>query len=185
MFRGASLNTQPIPDDPPTEPQGTLLPWSWPTGARMLLAVLALAVGLGLMRASWDVCSSSEPITVAPKLVLDANTAPPQILAALPHIGPALANRLVEARNARPFASLNDLGDRVRGVGPVTLARIAPYLHFETAFGSLTKPLAGVDDVPLSVKPKSSRNRTTRTKRPATGMIPQRLTAMTPSSQPQ
>ena len=181
MFRGASLNTQPIPDDPPTERRTLVVPWCWPAGARVLLAVLALAVGLGLMRASRDV-PSSPPTGLAPQLALDVNTAPPRVLAALPHVGPALTSRLVEARNQRPFTSLEDIGDRVRGVGPVTLARLAPYLHFEPKPSS---PAEHADGVPLAVKSKASRRKTTRTKRPATATIPPRLTAMATSAQPQ
>ncbi len=185
MFRGASLNTQPIPADPPTERRGTVVPWCWPAGARMLLAVLALAVGLGLKRASWDV-PSSPPTGLAPHLEVDANTAPPQVLAALPQIGPALVSRLVEARNERPFTSLDDLGDRVRGVGPVTLARLKPYLHFASQSDTRPEPGAGDARVQLDTKSsKLSRRKTTRTKRSATGTISPGLTAMASSSQSQ
>jgi hypothetical protein len=135
MFRGASLDTHPIESNPPLERRSSVVPWSWPAGARILLASLAMAVAWGLSSASRDVRRSSEPIAGPPELVLDPNTAPPQALAALPHIGPALASRLVEARTDRPFSSLDDLRDRVRGVGPVTLARIAPYLKVDGVSG--------------------------------------------------
>jgi hypothetical protein len=94
----------------------------------MLLAAVALATALGLAASSRNVGKRPGSVAVAPVLVLDPNTAPPQALAALPHVGPALASRLVEARAERPFTSLDDLRGRVRGVGPVTLARIAPHL---------------------------------------------------------
>jgi Helix-hairpin-helix motif len=141
MFRSASLNTQPIPDDPSAERQGLVVPWCWPAGARGLLAILALAVGFGLRQASRDV-PSAPPTGAVLDLVLDVNTAPELVLAALPHVGPALVRRLVAARNERPFTSLEDLKDRVRGVGPVTLARLTPYLRFESASGFPPEPLA-------------------------------------------
>lgn len=64
---------------------------------------------------------------------LDVNRASAAQLEALPGIGPALAGRILEDRERRgPFASAADLG-RVRGIGPVTLRKIEPYLIFRTA----------------------------------------------------
>ena len=141
-----------------------------------------VAVGLGLMRANRNV-PSLPPTILAPHLALDVNTAPPQVLTALPHVGRALASRLVEARNERPFASLEDIGDRVRGVGPVTLARLAPYLRFESSSAFPTKPIAGNHGVPIALNPKASRRKTARTKRPVAAAIAPQLTAMGTSSQ--
>jgi DNA uptake protein ComE-like DNA-binding protein len=78
---------------------------------------------------------------------VDPNTADWPTLAALPQIGPAMARRIVEEREA--FAAANpgvtayrDLDDlsRVKGIGPATLATIEPYLIFS---GSLptTRPV--------------------------------------------
>jgi competence protein ComEA len=182
MFRGASLNTQPIPDGPPPERRSLVVPWCWPAGARVLLAVLAITAGLGLRQASQDV-PSLPPTDLAPHLLLDVNEAPPRVLAALPHVGPALTRRLVEARIERPFVSLNDIGDRVHGVGPVTLARLAPYLDFESTSIPRRERLASGDGMPSAVKPKALRRKTTRTKRLATTTVPPRLTAMATASQ--
>ena len=55
---------------------------------------------------------------------LDVNEASAPELARLPGIGPALATRIVQAR---PFAALDELA-RVRGLRPVTLARVRPLL---------------------------------------------------------
>jgi len=60
-------------------------------------------------------------------LRLDPNRASPESLEVLPGIGPGRAAAIVAERQRRPFASLADLR-RVRGIGPVTLARIAPWL---------------------------------------------------------
>jgi competence protein ComEA len=163
MFRGAILNTQPIASDPPTERRGSFVPWSWPTGARVLLAGMAMAVALGLNTASRDIRSSSEPIPGPPELVLDPNTAPLRALVALPHIGPALASRLDEARKERPFSSLDDLKDRVRGVGPVTLAQIAPYLQIDMVPGYNPEVLITSQGRPSGRKPKSARRKAVRT----------------------
>ena len=129
-------------------------------GSRCLLAVLAMAVAWDLTSASRDVRPSSEPIARPPELVLDPNTAPLHALAALPHIGPALARRLVEARTERPFASLDDLQDRVRGVGPVTLAQIAPYLQIDVAPGFNPRTLIASQGEQSARKSKSSRRKT-------------------------
>ncbi len=70
---------------------------------------------------------------MVPVLVVDPNTAPPEVLATLPRIGPALAGRIVAARDDRPFRSLADFDARVRGIGPVTLAALRPFLRFPDA----------------------------------------------------
>ncbi len=58
---------------------------------------------------------------------LDPNTAPVEELDRLPGVGPALAERIVEARAVGPFRSAAELG-RVPGVGPRTAERLAPFL---------------------------------------------------------
>jgi competence protein ComEA len=58
----------------------------------------------------------------APELV-DVNRADVEALDALPGIGPALAARIVEERNARPFRTVEDLS-RVPGIGPATVERL-------------------------------------------------------------
>ena len=58
---------------------------------------------------------------------LNLNTATEEQLEALPRVGPALAARL---RAGRPNRSLADL-DRVRGIGPAALERLAPLVSFQ------------------------------------------------------
>ncbi|MFA7666128.1 MAG: helix-hairpin-helix domain-containing protein [Burkholderiaceae bacterium] len=55
---------------------------------------------------------------------IDANTATEVELDAITGIGPALAGRIIEERRKAPFASLDDLRQRVRGVGPASLRRM-------------------------------------------------------------
>jgi competence protein ComEA len=62
-----------------------------------------------------------------PSLVVELNTAPPEVLSALPRLGPARANAILEARKQAPFRSFEDFDRRVRGIGPATVAAIKPY----------------------------------------------------------
>lgn len=52
---------------------------------------------------------------------VDLNTADAAALDALPGIGPVLAERIVDRRNAEPFGSVDDLDD-VPGIGPALMA---------------------------------------------------------------
>jgi competence ComEA-like helix-hairpin-helix protein len=56
---------------------------------------------------------------------IDVNRADEEVLQGLPGVGPALARRIVEARQNKPFRSIDDLV-RVRGIGPATLSRLRP-----------------------------------------------------------
>lgn len=83
-------------------------------------ALLLVVVCLGAM--AWGLATRSPhgaPLAQggAP-LLIDLNTADAAMLRLLPGIGPALAGRIVEDREANgPFASVEDL-QRVRGIGP-------------------------------------------------------------------
>jgi competence protein ComEA len=113
-------------------PRREAVTWPWPVGARSVLAggLIIAAMGLALLRRS-DHPKSRDECTVAPTLVVDANTAPARVLTALPHVGPTFVRAWVAARADRPFSSPEDAQSRVRGLGPATLAQIAPYLRFE------------------------------------------------------
>lgn len=63
--------------------------------------------------------SGTEPV--------DLNRASADELTRLPGIGPALATRIVEAREAAPFSSVEDLR-RVRGVGAARLEQMRPFV---------------------------------------------------------
>ena len=54
---------------------------------------------------------------------VDLNTASAAELEALPGIGAAKAAAIVEERQVRPFADVDDL-ERVRGIGPALLAEL-------------------------------------------------------------
>ena len=55
------------------------------------------------------------------------NVATAAELEAIPGIGPAMARRIIEARQRRPFTTVDDLLD-VRGIGERTLERMRPYV---------------------------------------------------------
>ena len=108
-------------------------PWPWPVHTRLLLALLTLFSGLALrLTAHSTGCEGRTSFRVVPVLVIDPNTAPASVLEALPHMGPSLVQRLIEQREIRRFESTEDLRRRVRGVGPATLARLAPHLRIRT-----------------------------------------------------
>ncbi len=61
--------------------------------------------------------------------VLNPNIASLIELQTLPGVGPALSQRIVEARSERPFSNLDDL-DRVKGIGPAKLEKLRSHLIF-------------------------------------------------------
>lgn len=100
--------------------------WGWSVPVRRLLAVLVTVPAAALFLGARGELPPPPDAT----LVVDPSTAPAEVLMALPRIGPVLAGRIVAARRERPFASLDDLDARVRGVGPATVEAIRPYLRF-------------------------------------------------------
>jgi competence protein ComEA len=142
--------------------------WPWPVGARGVLAAAVIFAAMGMaMSNRFDRSSSDGAFIAAPDLVVDPNTAPAQVLTALPHIGPALIREMVSARDDRPFSSLEDAGDRVRGLGPATLAQIAPYLWFDSSTQFDVDHLRGSGSErpvgkSLSIRRKPARSRAVR-----------------------
>jgi competence protein ComEA len=87
------------------------------------------------------------PPAPAPRLIVDPNTAPPEVLNALPRLGPTLVRRIVEARDEAPFRSIDDLDARVRGIGPTTLEALRPYLQIQVERSGSGSPPAGAAEV--------------------------------------
>lgn len=109
-----------------------------------VLALLAAALGLFQYRAP---DRSGLPFDPAPadsavlnrvaeeldsrKLPLDVNSASIKALERLEGIGPGLAGRIIQERQrGGPFTDAEDLAVRVRGIGVLTIERLAPHLTF-------------------------------------------------------
>ncbi|MCC6876005.1 MAG: helix-hairpin-helix domain-containing protein [Sandaracinaceae bacterium] len=98
-----------------------------PLSAAILLVAVLAAVALGRSYPRHAAAPEPEapgaPATpLATGGALDVNTASAADLSLLPRIGPTLARRIVEERDARgPYGSLEELASRVRGVGPRTV----------------------------------------------------------------
>jgi competence protein ComEA len=71
--------------------------------------------------------SGKKPPLTGPVAV---NSASAEELQRLPGIGPTLAKRIIETREARPFRSVEELR-RVRGIGAKTLERLRPHVTVE------------------------------------------------------
>jgi competence protein ComEA len=59
--------------------------------------------------------------------VVNLNTAPPEVLALLPGIGPAKAVAILAYRKRRPFRTVDELV-RIKGLGRKTVRRLRPHL---------------------------------------------------------
>lgn len=64
-------------------------------------------------------------------LPIDLNHAEAAVLEILPGIGPARARSIVRERQHRPFETIEDL-ERVRGIGPATVAGLRGWLELGT-----------------------------------------------------
>lgn len=92
----------------------------WSAAAAALALVLAVAGAPGAASAAESSSSRVEPV--------DVNTATADQLEAVPGLGPALAQRIVEFREKNgPFGSVDELL-KVRGIGEKTLERFREYL---------------------------------------------------------
>jgi hypothetical protein len=89
---------------------------------------VAVAARVGLAAVACD--GAGAPLDGAARLLfglpLDLNRADARALEVLPGIGPGRAQAIVRERTQAPFCRVGDLA-RVRGIGPVLVARIAPF----------------------------------------------------------
>lgn len=138
MFRVEELSMPPKAKM--NSSQTTQQDWSRTPAAMVCAAVLGIASLAGLY---WSMSTDSKPThtlqsvsdssqpdrSVAPaRLLIDLNTANQSDLQLLPSIGPKLAQRIIDDRAEHgPFTALKDL-DRVKGIGPKTLARLEDWV---------------------------------------------------------
>ena len=106
---------------------------------KRLFVTLAMLAALCLATAA-PALAGAAPSAPAPPAAstrsIDINTASAAELEALPGIGPALAKRIVEHREANgPFAKVDDLLV-VKGVGPKLLGRIRDQITVGAAKGA-------------------------------------------------
>jgi competence protein ComEA len=93
---------------------------------------------------------------------VDANTATKDELDALKGVGPAIAQRIVDERQKNgPFKSLDDLQERVKGVGPATIKKLAA--EGLTVGGSSAMPAATKAKAPAE-KASAAADKTASTK---------------------
>ncbi len=106
---------------PQSEPESPLFPR--PVQAALGLICLLIAVGLGF-RAWHLTAGASRPLDLQSTFPLDLNNATLVELELLPGIGPTLAQRLVEYREARGgFRDVADLHD-IPGIGPMLFEQL-------------------------------------------------------------
>ena len=127
------------------EPTRQLRPWLRRADqAIVAVAVLAALAGMGAywvvqggLRGELIEIDRTPPLVA--KFLVDINQADWPELAELPEIGPTLARRIVTARESGgPFVDHEDLR-RVRGIGPLTLERMRPYLLPMPASGAVAE----------------------------------------------
>lgn len=106
--------------------QGTS-PFGWNGPVRGLL-VISLMLGVALEWIRGDARQRSGE-TAAPRLVVNLNDAPAAVLQTLPKVGPARVGAILQARRVRPFRSLDDFDERVRGIGPATRNALEPFVR--------------------------------------------------------
>ncbi len=126
----------PDPNAPPAPDAYRRLP---DRGQRLTLAAMIVIASVAILAQLWrrPATFADPPPAVAARAgevmdSIDPNGATAAQLAELPGIGPAKAGDIVAYRasvDAPAFASPGDLA-RIRGIGPVTVEKTAPFLHF-------------------------------------------------------
>jgi DNA uptake protein ComE-like DNA-binding protein len=103
--------------------------WEWSPMARLVMIVAVASLVLAIDAAHFLLVRDRPPPDL--QLVIDPNTAPAGVLTALPRLGPSLVGRIVDQRELQPFRSLDEVDQRVRGIGPATAASLRPFFRFE------------------------------------------------------
>ncbi len=142
-----------------------------PGGAEPAVAAVApeLPAGDLVRQAAASQRAESLARPLRPDERVDLNRAPADELDRLPRVGPALARRIVEDREAHgPYRSLLEL-TRVAGVGPRLLEELRPHVSFDGVPTLVARPLPRPAPVAPEPGPPAGRARG-----PATG-CPERV----------
>lgn len=110
-------------------------------GGGVLAVLVVVGIGWGVLSGRSDtlrreeavaaVASSAEGSTLPSAAMVNLNTATSAQLRSLPGVGAALAERIIEYRRSHgPFERVEQL-DKVRGIGPATMARIRAMVYVE------------------------------------------------------
>ena len=117
--------------DPSRPPRWLLRRADQAAVAALVVAALVATAGWWAVHGGWRgrliEIDRADPLVA--RFEVDINTADWPELMQLPGVGPMLAHRIVQSREASgPFADNDDLR-RVRGMGPKTFEQIRPYLR--------------------------------------------------------
>ena len=74
--------------------------------------------------------NTDEVTTAQDPAKINVNTADHSTLMSLPRVGKTLATRIIKARVETPFSSVDDLRERVRGIGAKSADTLAPLISF-------------------------------------------------------
>lgn len=107
---------------------GAASPAMTPGGQSLLAVMVVIAVGLMLYRGYGPRWTAARPTELVPLARIDLNSARECELVQVPGLGPKLAENIVQHRRQYgSFQSVEQL-QQVRGIGPVTLENVRPYV---------------------------------------------------------
>jgi competence protein ComEA len=97
----------------------------------MVSRMMRVTAFAALLAVTPAVAAQSAPVTAAKVALVAVNVVGVDELVALPRIGPALAQRIVDYRKANgPFRQVDDLA-KVAGIGPKLLEQLRPLVTAE------------------------------------------------------
>jgi competence protein ComEA len=112
---------------------------AWPHAAQLAAAFL-LGAAAALLSVRLLQGTSGRPLDLSRAPPIDLNRADRGELLQLPGVGPALADRIADTRDARGgFRSADDLRT-VPGVGPARLEKVRPWVRTDAAGPSAVEP---------------------------------------------
>ncbi len=144
-----------LPEPVATAPTPAVTPAAADSSRSAQIALgIILAITLGLLAyRGYGNGFGTRPIERASAPITDLNRADRAELEQVPGIGPTLAKEIENHRKAKgPFKSVDELR-QVKGVGPVTLDKVRPYLRVDAI--NLTADSASIEPLVLERKPST------------------------------